>query len=60
MPPKIDRDMLNISTYTNEKEDNFAWWFDWCKDEDPQTFWDRRYKHRKIRQSKDKRSKNRK
>jgi len=49
MAHKIDRDMLDLSTYVNEKEDNFTWWFDWCKDEDPATYWERRYEARKAK-----------
>jgi len=52
MAQKIDWDRLDISTYHNDKEDNFAWWFDWCKDEDPLTYWDRRYEQRKAKQTK--------
>lgn len=26
------------------ENDQFGWWFDWCKSEHPETFWDRRYK----------------
>lgn len=47
MPPKIDKDMLDISTYTNEKRGDLGWWFDWCKDEDPVTFWERRDEKRR-------------
>lgn len=50
MALKIDKDILDISTYTNGKKGDLSWWFEWCKDEDPQTFWDRRYEKRKAKQ----------
>lgn len=29
------------------RESEYAWWFDWERDEDPLTFWERRYDNRK-------------
>jgi len=29
------------------RESEYAWWFDWEKDEDPVTFWERKYNKRR-------------
>jgi len=47
MALKIDNDLLDICHYVSEKDNDIAWWFDWCKDEDPLTFWERRYEKRR-------------
>ena len=47
MAHKIDTDRLDLCHYVSEKDSDLGWWFDWCKDEDPVTFWERRYKKRR-------------
>jgi len=47
MALKIDNDLLDICHYVSEKDNDLAWWFDWVKDPDPLTFWDRRYEKRR-------------
>ena len=46
MAPKIDKELLDISTYASPSSD-YSWWFDWCKDQEPHTFWDRRLESRR-------------
>ena len=45
----VDRTGLDITnqSYVVEKEDNYIWWFQWCADPDPLTFWDRRIAKRR-------------
>lgn len=47
MALKIDTDRLDLCHYVSQKDTDYAWWFDWCKDEDPLTFWDRRLEKRR-------------
>jgi hypothetical protein len=47
MAHKIDTDRLDLCHYVSEKDNDLGWWFDWCKDEDPLTFWERRYEKRR-------------
>ena len=46
----VDRTVLDITnqSYVVEKEDNYIWWFQWCADPDPLTFWDRRLAKRRA------------
>ena len=46
MAHKIDTDRLDLCHYVSEKHNDLGWWFDWCKDEDPVTFWERRLEKR--------------
>jgi len=41
-----DKDLLDLVTYTSPNSD-FTWWFDWCRDQEPHTFWDRRLEKRR-------------
>jgi hypothetical protein len=45
----VDRGGLDVTnqSYVVEKQDNHAWWFQWCADPDPLTFWDRRIAKRR-------------
>lgn len=47
MAHKIDTDRLDLCHYVSEKDTDLGWWFDWVKDPDPLTFWDRRLAKRK-------------
>ena len=47
MALKIDTDRLDLCHYVSQKDNELAWWFDWCKDEDPVTFWERRLEKRR-------------
>ena len=47
MALKIDTDRLDLCHYVSEKHNDLGWWFDWCKDEDPVTFWERRLEKRR-------------
>ena len=42
-PPPVDDDRA-ASRY------QYEWWFDWCRDKNPETYWDRRI--RRVRQGK--------
>lgn len=47
MAHKIDTDRLDLCHYVSQKDNDLSWWFDWCKDEDPVTFWERRLEKRR-------------
>jgi len=47
MALKIDTDRLDLCHYVSKSDTDYSWWFDWVKDSDPLTFWDRRYKKRR-------------
>jgi len=39
LSPAIDHTILNLR---DKDRYQYEWWFDWVKDPDPETFWERR------------------